>query len=339
MQMSCPQVGCAAEALPLELLATVMRQLLQPLLGRQSSSWRETRTTSQLLRQSLVLCATSRLWREAALLVLPSLLAGRTLQLDETLQPHFLTQLLGQLLHGSHIILAEPLLTAPNVPNFLEVARPAVLSVQWHGLGDREGEPATRDAVGAILASCSSLSELRCQTSPPLHSFPPHLLALEVILRTEELSDQGDDLDSTEAASSLQQQASLQGLLSLETLTIWMRAPYGVRLCEHISFRDLSALRQLVITLDCLGQPYYHTAQARLPVFDLTALGLAEARGIQVQLQVHFRVANYVSTDYCTAREELWRSLARVTPLSQLSFSFNSCLSAHDSAAESAGER
>ena len=251
---------------------------------------------TSLLRQALQLSSVCRLWREAALLATPELMKLQRLWPSSELPPRYLSPLLGRLVSGCHIVLEEALLTSATAPSFLEVAQPVQLTADWCS------EP-TSNAVGVALASCPFLTHVECWSSPPPHSFPWHLRVLEVRIKEE-------DASVGQQAGTLV--TSLQSLPSLKKLTLAIEAWEFDLHAEQVCFAGLPALHQLVVECEeVCGEGE----------FSLSALGVAEELGVEVQLHVWFGSAD----SHAEARESLWRALARTAPLSLLRLGSSGC--------------
>ena len=112
-----------AAELPEHLLAAVLRLVLEQAPRSQEGPFGEA---SELLHVAVQLSTVCRSWRRAA----ADAVSVTHLRPRSDLPPRYLSPLLGSLVSGCDTVkLCLPLLAAPTVPQFLEIAQPAQLLV------------------------------------------------------------------------------------------------------------------------------------------------------------------------------------------------------------------
>ena len=219
------------------------------------------------------------------------------LQPSYHLQAQFLSPLLGQLVSGCRSMWLEPpLLAAPNLVGFLDLARPQRVLVS--------GTHADGAATGSSLTGCTSLQRLSCCNGIVPQGLPPSL---------RELTVDFDGYNSHLATALLH---SLQGLASLALLSLSFLDPHA-RLPKH--FPRLASLRKL--SFDIVDE---HAERAG----SLSALNEAAAgQDICIVLKVHF-LESTLEEEYdllawdaempVQDRESVWAALAQLPLLDEL---------------------
>ena len=296
--------------LPEHVLALILTNLLRQTDLFPSAPWSYSTTartqqdpfyhSTAALRQSILLAAVSRSWRQAAAQAVAAL--SLPLRVRHNVPASYLSQLLGQLLAGRHSIhLPSPLLAAPPTSSFLNAVSSAAL-----GVGTI---PAHRLAqVGAVLSSCTSLRTLVWEHSILPPAWPPTLQHLTL----HRLSAPPNAL--------LQ---GLQGLSNLETLVLHSFSPSAVALAQPACFAPLQALRQLTVHLRHIP---------KVQPLDLSALAAAAGRGVSLRVQACFDWL-----DDAAPRLRLWKALAQISPVDHLQLGVDSDVTS--SADVSAAER
>ena len=267
---------------------------------------------SGLLSQAVQLATVCRSWRRAA----ADAVSVNHLKPRSNLPPQCLSSLLGSLVAGCNTVkLSLPLLAAPTVPRFLEIAQPPQLLVgdTWPYVSS---SPQHNAAVGGALARCTSVRALRCpdQLLPP--TWPPGLQDLTTGCLYHPRPD-----ERLRRASSLLH--SLQGLPCLARLTLRHFGGLEAVLAQPDCFAGLSALRQLTVHLHCLSD----TQPDSLP--SLSALA---SRGVCVG--VHLEQLWPASQDSGGPRQALWTALAQCCHLNRLQVRVDTHLGVSASAAE-----
>ena len=250
---------CAGE-LPIPLLVKIFQHLLQPQLLH--NSWTQPfHQDSPVLRTAITLSATCHLWRQAA---------AEAVQMQRLLlEPHprlarqSLSPLLASLVVDCPSIkLHIPLLAAPSVQRFLQLANPAVLHLY--------GAPMDTN-VGPVQATCTWIRGLRCEDGLLPSAWPTNLQELTAgLLERESPPGAGQALLD-----------SLQGLPSLAKLHLRQSGRAAREHTGQVSFQGFSALRELTVDLSfipqgsCFGLSLLSAAAARDISLTLVASGMA----------------------------------------------------------------
>ena len=247
--------GRAAE-LPVAVLARAFGHLL---LQTHGNSWEVFGQATAWLAQAVRLATVSRHWRQAVIIAAQDMPDPRHHLFKPTSRTpaHYLSPLLAQLVHGRDVHLDHPLLAAPTVASFLNLARTSTLQASVYQPRAPPDPETTRALLGNTFSRCTSLRKLHISGFVP-SAFPPSLWVLSV---------------HKESRLQLEQ---LSGLECLPDLTGLSLAWSGSNVSLEGQWLHLPALQQVTVKV----------CSYDMTVCQLAPLAEAAAQGIRIVLDV-----------------------------------------------------